>query len=361
VHIFVISPPGPPTGGPEALHQLVHKAALLGHDAQVFYVPDVEGPVREAYRAYNTRRATQLLDTPDSVIVVPEILPQVLPRFEFARRMLWWLSVDNALQIESERKQINPDQSRFTLESTFAPEHRVEHLAQSEYARTYLAERGIAARMLTDYLSADFVGQARNRQASPKRDIVAFNPKKGFEFTQQLMAASAGRLDWVPIENMTPTEVGELLGSAKVYVDFGGHPGRDRIPREAALGGCVVITGTRGSAGNGIDVPIPGEFVIGEDTPDAVNRIVAVIEGAMSGFAAASAAFDSYRTWIAGHEDAFAAEVEAIFPRPTRSVAPNNRQERREAGRARSVRPTANGPKPTNATKGPQRKKSAHR
>jgi hypothetical protein len=352
VHIYVISPPGPATGGPEALHQLVHQAARLGHDAQVFYVPDVEGPVREAYRGYNTRRATQLLDTPDSVVVVPEIFPQLLPRFEFARRMLWWLSVDNALQIESERKQLNPGDGRFTLEASFQPEYRVEHLAQSEYARTYLADRGIAARMLTDYLSADFVREARTRQASPKRDIVAYNPKKGFEFTRQLMAASAGRLDWVPIENMTPTEVGELLGSSKVYVDFGGHPGRDRIPREAALAGCVVLTGTRGSAGNGIDIPIPGEFVIGEDSPDAVNRIVAAIERAISGFDAASAAFDSYRTWITGHEHAFAGEVEALFPRPGSKVL-TNRQDRREA--ERSVRPPANGRKPA------QRKKPAHR
>jgi hypothetical protein len=348
VHIFVISPPGPATGGPEALHQLVHKAARLGHDAQIFYVPDVEGPVREAYRGYGTLRATQLLDTPDSVIVVPEIFPHLLSRFAFARRMLWWLSIDNALVIEANRSQLYPGPERFALEDSFRPENRIEHLAQSEYARAYLDERGVAARMLTDYLSPDFLSLARERQPMPKRDIVAYNPKKGFEFTQQLMAASAGRLDWVPIVNMTPVEVGELLASAKVYVDFGEHPGRDRIPREAALAGAVVITGTRGSAGNGIDIPIPAEFVIGEDSPDAVSRIVDTIERAMTGFDITRAAFDPYRSWITEHEAEFTSEVEAIFGR----ARPNHR----DAARAHAVRSARHpGHRPAD------RKKAGHR
>jgi hypothetical protein len=210
--------------------------------------------------------------------------------------------------------------------------------------------------MLTDYLSPDFLRETRERQTTPKRDIVTYNPKKGFEFTRQLMAASAGRLDWVPIENMTPREVAELLASAKVYVDFGEHPGRDRIPREAALAGCVVITGTRGSAGNGIDIPIPAEFVIGEDSPDAVERIVAAIELAISGFEAARTAFDPYRTWITRHEDVFTAEVEAMFARPRPDINVNNRRERREASRSRPVRQPMH-----SQHKAVQRKKSAHR
>jgi hypothetical protein len=356
VHIYVLCPVGTISGGPEALHQLAHKAALLGHDAEVFYVPDVDERVRAAYSSYGTRRATQLLDSPDSVVIVPEIFPHYLPRFEYARRMLWWLSVDNALQVESDRKRVDPNPNRFTLDDTFTPENRVEHLAQSEYARRYVAGHGLTAHLLTDYLSSTFLRQTREREATPKRDIVTYNPKKGFEFTQRLMAASAGRLDWVPIENMTPDEVGELLARAKVYVDFGGHPGRDRIPREAGLAGCVVITGTRGSAGNGIDIPIPSEFVIDEESPDAVNRIVGAIETAMSGFDAAHAAFTSYRTWIAGHEDVFTAEVKALLPPPAREPAANNRQERRAAMRPRAARTPAH-------TRGrpAQSKKAVHR
>ena len=41
----------------------------------------------------------------------------------------------------------------------------------------------------------------------------------------------------------------------QVYIDFGHHPGQDRLPREAVQCGCVVITGTRGS-GNQINTYI---------------------------------------------------------------------------------------------------------
>jgi hypothetical protein len=360
VHIFVLCPATLVSGGPEALHQLAHHAAALGHDAQVFYVPDIDGPTQAAYRGYGTRRSTQLIDAPDSVIVVPEIYPHLLPQFDHARRMLWWLSVDNAHKSESDRLAANP--GLFTLERSFAPEFGITHLAQSEYARSFLTQRGVVAPMLTDYLSPEFLRQARELRATPKRDIVAYNPKKGLDFTQRLMAASAGRLDWVPIENMTPPEVAALLAGAKVYVDFGEHPGRDRIPREAAMAGCVVITGVRGSAGNGIDIPIPGEYVIGEDTPNAVDRIVTTIEGAMAGFADAHAAFARYRAWINAQEDVFAAEVEALFPRPTLESLGASRWERREAMRAQPIRQNVHVRRqPATATKSVRRKKSAHR
>jgi len=39
----------------------------------------------------------------------------------------------------------------------------------------------------------------------------------------------------------------------QVYIDFGHHPGQDRLPREAVQCGCVVITGKRGS-GNQINI-----------------------------------------------------------------------------------------------------------
>ncbi len=360
MHIFVVCPASLISGGPEALHQLAHHADALGHDAQVFYLPDVESSAQAAYRSYGTRRATQLIDAPDSVIVVPEIYPQLLPRFNYARRMLWWLSVDNALVSESGRVQENP--GLFTLEHSFAAESRITHLAQSEYARFFLQQHGVVAPMLTDYLSPALLRRAHDLRATPKRDIVAYNPKKGLQFTQQLMAASAGRLNWVPIENMTPGEVAELLAGAKVYVDFGEHPGRDRIPREAATAGCVVITGTRGSAGNGIDVPIPGEFVIGEGTPDSVDRIVTKIEEGMVGFGVAHAAFAAYRAWIKSQESIFAAEVEALFPPPTLESLGATRSERRAAMRSQPIRQQVHARRqPSSATKSVHRKKSAHR
>ena len=61
---------------------------------------------------------------------------------------------------------------------------------------------------------------------------------------------------------MSRSEVVELLRSAKVYIDFGSHPGKDRIPREAASLGCCVITNLTGNASNFDDIPIKAEYKI---------------------------------------------------------------------------------------------------
>ena len=47
---------------------------------------------------------------------------------------------------------------------------------------------------------------------------------------------------------MTSKEVQELLSKCKVYIDFGHFPGKDRVPREAAMCNCCIITGKYGAS-----------------------------------------------------------------------------------------------------------------
>lgn len=54
------------------------------------------------------------------------------------------------------------------------------------------------------------------------------------------------------------------MSKSKVYIDFGNHPGKDRIPREAAISGCIVITGKRGAAAFAEDVCIPETYKFDE-------------------------------------------------------------------------------------------------
>lgn len=74
---------------------------------------------------------------------------------------------------------------------------------------------------------------------------------------------------------MTRDEVAKLLSTAKVYIDFGNHAGKDRIPK-AAISGCCVITGKDGSAKFYEDVPIDEEFkfkTINKNIPLIVEKI----------------------------------------------------------------------------------------
>ena len=61
--------------------------------------------------------------------------------------------------------------------------------------------------------------------------------------------------EFIPVRDMTHKEMAELGMKAKVYIDFGPYPGREKIHREMAVCGCSIITGSDGCASNPIDVP----------------------------------------------------------------------------------------------------------
>jgi hypothetical protein len=187
----------------------------------------------------------------------------------------------------------------------------VIHLAQSEYARRFLHGHGLhRIGMLTDYLRDDFLEQAaaggRGRERGRR---VAYNPKKGIEVTRALIERAAGRFEFVPIQNMTPRQVVELLCSSAIYIDFGPHPGRDRIPREAAACGCAVLTGRRGAAANDVDLPLPDEFKIDEGRSDFAETALAAMERLLDPPAEVVRAFDAYRAVILDQKRLFRDEV----------------------------------------------------
>ena len=104
----------------------------------------------------------------------------------------------------------------------------------------------------------------------------------------------------------------ELLGTSKVYIDFGNHPGKDRIPREAAIMGCCVITGKRGSAYFHEDVMIPDEYKF-EDRLDAIPSIVELIQNCMTNYEERLLDFEQYRAYIKNEQKQFSKDVESVF------------------------------------------------
>ena len=59
---------------------------------------------------------------------------------------------------------------------------------------------------------------------------------------------------------MSREDLLNTLIKSKIYIDFGTHPGRDRIPREAVLLGNCILTNRKGSANNPVDISIPDKF-----------------------------------------------------------------------------------------------------
>lgn len=298
------------------MHQFVHAARQQGIDARIVYLPKVAGTIAKPavpYKIYDVVVDDDIDDNSGTMILVSEVDTGVLMDLKRAKKAIWWLSIDNYLLTRGGRiKRLLGIKKVFDIDSPGTSTH---HFAQSEYARQFLINKGLkSVHMLTDHLRDDFVEAVEStgdKGARVKR--VAFNPKKGIEYTQQIIESAGDGIEFIRLENMRPDQVRDTLMTSMVYMDFGHHPGRDRIPREAAVCGCSVITGRRGSAANSIDVPIDDRYKIDESAPGFSERAIAVIKDIFENPEVHRQAFDQYRDAIAKQKEVFFQEVKSTL------------------------------------------------
>ena len=287
--VYILCPGNYHTGGVELLHQLCSELIKFNIEAYMHYLPissdfNAANPVDEFYKKYHINYTNTIIDDERNILIVYECATEYIYRFKNIRHILWWLSVDNYIShIRNLMQSLIDTASYFPVPKFFYfneedNDNDIEHWVQSEYAHQFVLLNGIPEERIhfvEDYINQTFINKMSEINLDKKEDIVVFNPKKGFNVTQQLMLLEPN-INWQPIQNMTPEQVQQLLKRAKVYIDFGNHPGKDRIPREAAISGCVIITGKRGSAKNDIDINIPIEFKFDEqqiDYKDVINKI----------------------------------------------------------------------------------------
>lgn len=345
--IYVVAPANVATGGPELLHQLVFNLRNnLNINAFMYYIPDNHpNPVHPAYIEYKNPYVREIEDKKENILIVPEVIQgiKVLENYKNIRKSIWWLSVDNfylSIIFHSKRnffleRAINKiskiilgkpliDVTELALRkfkdfdfSTFKDIYDIIkqtdfHLAQSYYAINYLKNNNILDNKiyyLSDYLNENFL--KTQTDLSKKENVVVYNPKKGFQFTNKIIK-SAKDIKFIPLINMTREEVIKTLQKAKVYIDFGNHPGKDRLPREAAILGCCVITGKRGSAAFFEDVPIPEEYKF-EDNEENIPKIIEKIKDCFENFEERYKDFDYYRQVIKNEPQKFLEDLKKIF------------------------------------------------
>jgi hypothetical protein len=312
--ILVVCPGGAISGGPELLHQLVHELREAQADAAICYVPlwrDFEIPT--PYHAYNVEQRAWS-DEKDQIIVIPESLTKYLRIIKHSTPYVWWLSVDNYLFLPKYPGIINGIyrvyECIFGQKSAMDSMLHIRHLAQSKYALNFLAKHDIVGDILTDYLSSEHLNKNLNHRE--RKNIVAYNPAKGMAI-HDLIIRSNPDINFVPIQNMNRSEVSELLASAKVYMDFGNHPGKDRIPREAAIAGCCVVTGKRGSAAFAEDVPIIEKYKLCDTSPELQNLFRSLVTSIFADFEDHQKDFATYRNAIKAEPGHFRRQVHQIF------------------------------------------------
>ncbi|TCW60160.1 hypothetical protein [Treponema sp. J25] len=321
-NIYIACPANIASGGPELLHQLGYELANLGFATYMFYYNSNENvyPVHEAYLCYGNKFVNEIEDVKKNILIVPETYTQLIYNYKYIQKVIWWLSVDNYYNFLKSNSKIKKNIKIFLYKLGFFPKEKIYrfsknenilHLVQSEYAKQMLKNKGVDSLFLGDYLNYYFIQKQENNTNPKKENIVVYNPKKGKEFTN-LIIEKAKDIKFVSIENMTREEVADLLSRAKVYIDFGNHPGKDRIPREAAILGCCVITGKDGSAKFYEDIPIGNNFKFDANKKN-IPLIIKKIKSCFENYETITKEFEYYREIIRNERTKFLDDLKNIF------------------------------------------------
>ena len=308
--IYVISPARLVTGGTELLHQLVGHLVAAGRNASIVYTPwGSEWATPDEFKRYGCPVAREPVDESGVAVIVPEVSTEHLAHFRRARPVVWWLSVDNYRGGFGDRHQFLHYVHRWIFPD-MPP--GATHLFQSAYARDFVGKRfRRTGAMLTDYLADEYVGGGPPLSECSRNNIVAFNPRKGWNYTSKLIKTFPG-IQFMALEGMDRLQIKGALDTCKVYIDFGDHPGKDRLPREAAVCGAVVIVGRRGSARYAQDVPLPESYKV-DPRKLSVDSVGRMIQDAMDRFDWHQVRQASYRAAILDERAAFRRQADEVF------------------------------------------------
>lgn len=300
---YILTPSKVVTGGTELAHQMCCELRKMGCKAFMYYVQDkrkepVNELVCEKYRRYGTEHVVDISEVEDenSVLVVPEGLTTWIWAVRKCKKVLWWMSVDNYLE------------SPGHLDIEHIKKEVMIHLVQSQYAYNYLEKNGVLPEKilrLSDYISQSY-GQFM-LPADLRQNIALYNPKKGYEELKPIIDR-VNWLKWMPLTGLSEEQMIFLMETAKIYVDFGEHPGKDRIPREAVVCGCCVITNKKGSAAFYEDIPIDDCYKI-DNVSMEYDRIDALLTDICNNYEKHSERFEEYRQFVLSEKERFEKEV----------------------------------------------------
>ena len=149
-----------------------------------------------------------------------------------------------------------------------------------------------------------------------KEDIVAVNPKKTDKVVLKMLKDKLSKfrndIRVVEIKNMSQDQVKETLMKSKLYVDLGYFPGTERIPREAALVYCNIITSRIGAASDDLDIPIEKKYKVDiqrHNIKNIANKIVTMIDNYENDISD----FDNYRKLALNQLERFDGDIADIF------------------------------------------------
>jgi hypothetical protein len=296
--VFVFAPAQHYTGGITALYQLCRN--LNNYiDTKIVFIDTfsdekIENYIHQNYLHFGCAHISQskVHDSKDHIIVIPEARPELIAKYKFSKKILYWLSVDNFLMsispisrsiivkllnnlllrgrfdlvwfagLSKFKQYLKHDHTyrrilgnavKGEYYSSFARDKKVQippadiHLLQSCYVYYFLTNFIEKSKMffIHEPLEDDYLNFSVSKDR--KEDIVTWNTRKAYPITLKIIKAlKKNKVRVIALENVGKSNMINILGKSKIFIDIGHHPGRDRPPREAVALGNIVIVNNHG-------------------------------------------------------------------------------------------------------------------
>ena len=315
-NIYIICPPKKATGGPEALHQLGYILNSLGFNAKMLYSKYKIDPVHPFYKNYNVPYTMSIKDSVDNVIIIPESMTNLIAKYPLSQKKIWWLSLDfYEILMNSREKKKNWIRKLLVpykhTEYRFEPNKSVTHWYQSQRTKEFLMTKKLDNEIayLCDYVTELFFDNLP--ETFSKENIITYNPKKGLDKIQNYITLLP-QYKWIPLTGMSREEMRDTLRKAKLHIDFGYFPGRDKIPREALISGVCLLTGREGTSAYKEDLGIPEKYKLHENEI-TTDKILELINYTMNNYDSVFDEFKDFRTFVINEKKNMIENAKKLF------------------------------------------------
>ena len=304
MEVLHICPANFATGGTESIHQLVSAMNRVKDvHARILYTnwnrKDTSQP--KEYVHYECEYITEFPSDFKGCVIFPEVYGNdaVKPQYKDCVVAMNWAGVDvYDWNVPKEKRGI------------YLQRKDMIHIARSKYAMDTLTKKGLKPIEVACTVSDEFF---EPYEEEPRWNTVLYNGV-GFKLTpfQKAvieMCKAQYHIKFLPLINFKRPKLIEIMRRSKLYIDFGEFSGRERLPREAALCGCCVLTSNLGAAGYFEDVAISDRYKF-DDTQlaEAVERIREIIRN----YPTIKTDFDEYRISLCKDREIYPKQVKEL-------------------------------------------------
>ena len=343
--IYIFAPANTYTGGPECLHQLAyHLKQIFRVKTLMFYLPnEVKKPTHEYFKHYKVKFTKIIQDKKENILIMPEHYLYLKEGLKYSkiRKIIWWLSLDNYFGFKFRYQNTKLLRSiikiPFNLISIFNKltsfyfgilsyhdylkfiykfedlkkqseiSQADKHLMQSYYSYDYLKKDLNNLEFLFDFQNKKIIQNSKYK--SKKENIICYSHKSG-EFLKFFIQSNDKK--FIELKNFSAKQIIEIFRKSKIYIDFGYHPGKDKMPREAALFNNCIITNTKGSAYNSYDIPINKKFKFKQRNSE-IKKLDVLIEKIFKNYKEEIKLYGRYKKQILNEEKNFKKQLLKIF------------------------------------------------